>query len=207
MTSTRRRQGRILLVSLVFAALQLVWISPANAEAAPEMEIIGASDLDPAGEKITVNGSGFQAEIPLFVVACDPAVPSGGACDMANFGQATTDTAGKFTIELKVVSSFGTTDCLKTRCSVMTSKVGDGGERSQESEVPIAFQGGIALPEESASPSGVSSSTPDDTADASLESAHDDTSSSVPPLLAGGVVLVLLAGGGTLYLRRTKSEA
>lgn len=206
MVRTLARPARVVLALLVVAGLQLIVAGPAHA--APGVEVSKTSDLAPKGEPVTVRGSGFQPDVTLFVVACDPAVANGGACDMANFAQAKTDASGAFEADLKLVASFGTTDCLTTPCAVMTSKVGDGGDRSQETAVPIAFTGGVALPEETTepSPSATESSAEDSSKDASA-AADDDSGSSTPILLGGGAVVALLLAAGALYFRRNRSAA
>lgn len=103
-----------------------------------------ATDLDPAGADVAVTGKGYEAGVGLFIVLCDPSVPKGGACDMANFKQVMTDAGGGFTAQVKVLPQFGEIDCMKTPCGIQTSKVGDGANRTQERTVPVGFKGGVA---------------------------------------------------------------
>lgn len=201
MTRTLATWSRLLLALFCVTVLQVVAAGAAHAD--PGLEVAKTSELDPAGETVAVDGSGFQSDITLFVVACDPAVENGGACDMANFVQAKTDADGAFDVDLKLVASFGTTDCLKVPCAVMTSKVGDGADRGQETTVPISFTGGVALPEESPSATESESS---DTSEAPAATEEPEDSSSTP-LVAGGVVLLALIAGAALYLRRNRGQA
>ncbi|QWF23295.1 LPXTG cell wall anchor domain-containing protein [Nocardioides sp. LMS-CY] len=96
------------------------------------------SGLSAAGESITANGTGFQPNINLFLALCDTAVPAGGACDMTNFKQVTTNGSGAFSQAIKV-GSFTGTDCLVKACGLQTSKVGAGADASQTATLPLSF--------------------------------------------------------------------
>lgn len=200
MTRTLARWSNLFLTLFCVAAFQVATAGAAHAD--PGLEVDKTSELDPAGEKVTVQGSGFQSDVTLFVVACDPAVANGGACDMANFVQAKTDAEGAFEADLTLVASFGTTDCLKIACAVMTSKVGDGADRSQEAAVPISFTGGVALPAET--PSATESESETETSTAADDSDESKDSDSSTPLVVGGVVLLALIAGAALYFRRNR---
>ncbi len=107
--------------------------------AAGGLSVGQTGNLDPAGQTVSVSGSGFQPSIQLYVALCNPAVPSGGACDFGNFRVADVNGEGSFSTSLRVVAAFGTTDCHQVTCAIQTSKVGDGADRSQESSVPLSF--------------------------------------------------------------------
>ena len=94
--------------------------------------------ISSAGESITANGTGFQPNTNLFLALCDTAVPAGGACDMTNFKQVTTDATGAFSQAIKV-GSFTGTDCLVKACGLQTSKVGAGADASQTATLPLSF--------------------------------------------------------------------
>lgn len=188
---------RLLAVTAMIVMSQFFGLSAAHADVG--LELSKSTGLDPAGESIQVKGQGFQPNITLFLVACDPAVPKGGACDMANFKQVKTDAQGGFAGELKVVASFGSTDCLKTPCAIQTSKVGGGADRSQEAFAAIGFTGGVA-PAATATPSEQAS--PDSSKAPVTEKDSADSDSSSTPWLIGGGVLVVVALGAVLALRR-----
>lgn len=199
--TTRHVWLRLLAVAAVVLTTQTFGLSAAHADV--RLEMSKSSGLNPAGESVEVKGTGYQPNIPLFLVACDPAIPKGGACDMANFQQVTTDADGKFTGTLKLVPAFGSTDCLKTPCAVQTSKVGDGGDRSQEATHPIGFTGGVA-PAETPSPSAAA--TPGASEGPVKDDASSKSDSSSMPWLIGGGVLVVAAIGAVLALRRRSAE-
>lgn len=120
--------------------------TPPPGPTGPQLTASRSTDLNPAGDDITVKGSGFKAATGLFVVLCDPAVPNGGACDMANFKQVKTDAAGAFSTPLHVVAKFGTTDCTKVACALMTSRIGAGADRTQEAKLAVTFGDGSTTP-------------------------------------------------------------
>lgn len=206
-----RGVGRALLVPLAAVAFLLLCSSPASADGA-SLTVDPSTDLDPAGSSVTVSGTGYEPNVGLFVVACDPAVPKGGACDMANFEQAQTDAEGAFEVTLKVVPSFGQTDCTKTPCGIQTSKVGEGANRTQERTVPIGFAGGVApvdgwpgVGTADAGPDEAGAGGADASADDKKDSAEEDESSSAP-LLIGVVVAVVVIGAAAFVLSRRRRQ-
>ena len=133
---SRRLGARVARGAVVTAAFVGLLAGPA---AAGGMSVSQTGNLDPAGQTVSVSGSGFQPSIQLYVALCNPAVPSGGACDFGNFRVADVDGAGSFSTSLRVVAAFGATDCHQVTCAIQTSKVGDGADRSQESSVGLSF--------------------------------------------------------------------
>lgn len=193
-----RKSGVFGSFGAVLALAMLVLFGSMSAASAvtdaPALELSKSAQLSPDGESITVTGSGFQADIGLFVVACDPAIPSGGACDMANFGQAKTDADGAFEVTIKALPSFGQTDCMKTACSVQTAKVGDGGDTTQTVTVPIGFTGGVAKAEDPATETSTEKNPAADSAAKSAAKKSDSDSGSSTPLIAGIVLAVVVIG-------------
>lgn len=206
-----RGVGRAILVLLAAAVCLLLSTPPASADGA-SLQVDPSTELDPAGSSVTVTGSGYEPNVGLFVVACDPAVPKGGACDMANFQQAQTDADGAFEVKLKVLPTFGQTDCLKTPCGIQTSKVGEGANRTQERTVPIGFAGGVA-PVDGWEGVGTADAGPDEAAtdgaeapaDNQKDSADEDESSSAP-LVIGVVVAVVVIGAAAFVLSRRRRQ-
>lgn len=193
-----RKFGGIGALGVALAlAMMVLFGSMGTASAAdgPTLELSKSDALDPAGEDMTVKGSGFQSEIPLFVVACDPAIPKGGACDMANFAQAKTDADGAFEVTIKVLPGFGQTDCMKTPCAIQTSKVGDGADRTQEAITNIGFEGGVPKAEDAAAEPADDKAPAADDADKSAAKKSDSDSGSSTPMIVGIVVAVAVLGG------------
>ncbi|HWJ61282.1 MAG TPA: neocarzinostatin apoprotein domain-containing protein [Acidimicrobiales bacterium] len=117
---------------------------------------IGASkttDLDPAGDTVTVEGADFQPGTELFVALCDANVANFAACDFDNVQEVTAapnpsaDKAlgdpGTFAVDLEVRAAFGDVDCLAegSACAIQTWAV-SGGDGSEEVTLPVSFAGG-----------------------------------------------------------------
>lgn len=203
--------GRAALVLFAASACLLLGGAPALADGAA-LEVDPSTKLDPAGSSVTVTGSGYEPNTGLFVVTCDPAVPKGGVCDMANFQKAQTDADGAFEVTLKTVAVFGQTDCTKIPCGVQTSKVGEGGNRTQERTVPIGFAGGVApvdgwegVGSADADPGAAASDAADASDDTSKSSAEEDSSSSMP-IVIGAIVAVVVIGAAVFVLARRRRQ-
>lgn len=173
-------------------------------------------ELDPAGAKVAINGSGYDQEKGIYVAFCvvPPAgqlpTPCGGGADMSGsmggsawvsshppaYGKnlATPyEDGGSFALELTLSPMIGEIDCRTVACAVVTradhTRTDD---RSQDVLVPVAFVGGSVGP----------------------GTAGDDSSSAVMPAglaglagLAGIVVLVAVGGGIWFALRRRRDPA
>lgn len=131
-----RRAAAGLVTTLLVTVGIVVLAAPAGAASLSGSRTAG---LDPAGETIGVSGSGYVPGIQVYVALCNPAVGSGGACDMVNFRQVPVDGAGNFSTALRVVPQFGATDCTVVGCAVQTSRVGMGADRSQEATLAVGF--------------------------------------------------------------------
>lgn len=171
------------------------------------LNVSKTSGLNPAGETLTVKGSGFQPNIKLFLVQCDTNVPAGGACDMGRFKQPATDASGAFTATVSVVGKFDKVDCMGgAKCAIQTSKVGDGGDRTQEVTVPLSYSvGAAAAPGTTSSggktSSGKSSSSKSGTSTGSATATPQSTSTSTAGLPAmGAPALALPMGLGLLMM-------
>lgn len=182
----------------VIGAVVLSWVATAPAFADSAIQVSQVENLDPQGTEVTITGTGYQPNVGLFVVLCDPAIANGGSCDMANFKQVTTSADGTFEQKLTVMAKFGQTSCMKTPCAIQTSKVGDGADRTQEYTVPVSFKGGVAATPSTASASASPNPESANTADAS----DDSGSSSTMTLVLIAAVVVVVAGAGLLILRR-----
>ncbi len=135
-----RRQGTRVLGGLATAALAVgLVLGPAAPAGAVGLSASKTSNLNPAGETIGVNGSGYAPGIQVYVALCNPAAGPGAACDMAHYRVANVDGGGSFSTALTVYAQFGATDCMVTGCAVQTSRVGMGADRSQEGTVGVRF--------------------------------------------------------------------
>lgn len=219
--ATGRRRTWRLAVATVLAVVAALWAA-GPAFAAVAITVSKTTGLNPAGEKVVVKGAGFKPGIQLYLVTCNPAIPNGGACDLANFSMVTVKSDGSWTSDLKVAAKFGTVNCINTACAIQTSRVGAGADTSQEALQAITFTGqtvpaynGPVVVTASPTPSTSDSATPSAPAasiPASTQSpvaAGASSSSGVSPVLwvVIAVVIVALVGGGIAYARRKGSAS
>ncbi len=213
-----RRASRAPFVLMLATIGLILFSSPARADGAA-LQVEPTTDLAPGGTSVKVTGTGYQPNVGLFVVNCDPSIPKGGACDMANFQQAQTSADGSFEVTLKAVAVFGQTDCTKTPCGIQTSKVGGGADRSQERTVPVGFAGGVApvdgwkdVGSATADPGATEADPTADKTPAATDTDKDpaattkDDSGSSTPLVIGAVAAVLVIGAAGLVLARRRRQ-
>ena len=81
--ATGRGRAARLLIAIVLAISAGTWLA-APAFAAVSITVNKTEGLNPKGETVKVEGAGFKPGIQLYLVTCNPAIPSGGACDLAN---------------------------------------------------------------------------------------------------------------------------
>ncbi|WP_075692324.1 neocarzinostatin apoprotein domain-containing protein [Corynebacterium sphenisci] len=108
--------------------------------------------LNPAGDTVTVSGSGFKTGEPgiyVGIAANDNFSPT----NQDAFGPDTIWVAekngrmssdGSFTVSLPVQAKFGSTNCLTQRCSIFTFAAHGSSDRSQDTATPVGFTGGVA---------------------------------------------------------------
>ena len=212
----RRRAGR-LIVTMLLAVSAALWAA-GPAFAAVAITVSKTTGLNPAGEKVVVKGAGFKPGIQLYLVTCNPAIPNGGACDLANFSMVTVKSDGAWSTDLKVAARFGTVNCINTACAIQTSHVGDGADTSQEALQAITFTGQTvpaydgpvvvtappsATPAASTPPTTPATSAPTP-ASSDVASSTTSTSSGSSPVIWIVVVVVIVAliGSGVTYTRR-----
>lgn len=222
MTRTTRRGAQLLAAAAIAVVAALATALPAAAAAS--ITVDPTEGLNPKGSTLSVTGSGFKPGIQLYLVTCNPAVPSGGACDLANFSLVDVGADGSWTSKLKAAAKFGTTDCLKVGCAVQTSRVGQGADRTQETAVGIGFTGQTApiftptappaSPSVTASETATATPSATDTATSSPEpsdtaanNASDTSSSSgVSPVVWIVIAIVaILAVGAAIVMNRRKN--
>ena len=155
--------GRTIGALAVTAAALLVCAQPAMA--APGITVSKSTGLDPAGESITVSGSGFDVTKGIYVAVCvdngpgQVPTPCLGGVDTSGSGGGSAwissnppsygkglatpyGPGGSFTVTLSVVASDPVTgtDCGKVQCAVVTradhTRTSD---RSQDARVRLTF--------------------------------------------------------------------
>jgi hypothetical protein len=216
----RRGAGR-LIIACVLAVAAALWAA-GPAFAAVSITVSKTTGLNPAGEKVVVKGVGFRPGIQLYLVTCNPAIPNGGACDLANFSLVNVKPDGSWVSTLKVAARFGTVNCLTTACAIQTSRVGNGADTSQEALAALTFTGQTvppysgpvvvtaspsASPAASVSPSAPDSSAPSANSSGIAAPATSSSSGTSPVIwIVIAVVVVALVGGAVAYSRRKSAS-
>jgi hypothetical protein len=133
--------------------------------ASPRLDVSQTTDLDPAGVRVTVRGSGYDPTKGVYVGVCTRAAPSAteatciGGVDMGGDSPSLAwvssnpppyavgltqpyEAGGSFVVTLLVVARSGPIDCRAVRCGIITRN--DHlrySDRSQDVFVPISFAG------------------------------------------------------------------
>ena len=167
------------------------------------------TDLDPAGDTVTVTGDDYRPGDPVFVALCDAAVPNFAACDFANVAEVTPATAdaaralgdpGSFEVELQVRAAFGDTDCTAlTTCALQTWSV-SGTNPDAEATVPVSFAAAASVTPTTVAPNPYATTPYSTTAATSLPR----TGWSPWPFAASGLALV---AGGALFVAEGRRRA
>ncbi len=187
-----------------------------------------ASDLDPEGETLTVEGTGFDPAQAIQVTLCKaPAAateapgpclagaspdashvvaPDGADGDFVAFGD-----GGTFTVDLDVAAVIdGANDCREVDCAVTVRRFGvtdaeaeaAARDRALDIVVPVGFA------EESVAETTTTVAAEEETAATPVRAEDDGESSSALPIVL--VAIVLLAGAGVaaaLVVRSRKGKA
>ncbi|MGW7042966.1 hypothetical protein ACWGDT_09585 [Streptomyces avermitilis] len=154
-----------------------------------KLTVSKASGLDPAGESVTVSGSGYNTEKGIYVAFCvdngagRTPTPCVGGVDMSGESGASAWVSsnppsygeglakpyegsghkGSFSVRIKVRVKDANTDCAKSgvTCSVITRNDHTrGGDQSQTVRIPVTFGGGGgSSPDGSTSPATPSATT------------------------------------------------
>ncbi|MDO5731756.1 neocarzinostatin apoprotein domain-containing protein [Corynebacterium sphenisci] len=172
--------------------------------------------LNPAGDTVTVSGSGFKTGEPgiyVGIAADDNFSPT----NQDAFGPDTIWVAekngrmssdGSFTVSLPVQAKFGSTDCLTQRCSIFTFAAHGSSDRSQDTATPVGFTGGVApgasggTPTAKAGSDGASggnyaaADSGDDADSASSADGSPSVSASPTTIAAKGSTPVTVSGSG-----------
>lgn len=122
--------------------------------AQPGISVATPNDLDAAGQMVTVTGAGYQPGQGLYIQFC--ARPTGtlgtaeGRAKECNPDQTNDQSVwktpvpatGDFSVQLRVVSAFGDTDCTKVACGVFSRKdhIGGATDFSQDAFASVSFR-------------------------------------------------------------------
>ncbi|WP_053747211.1 hypothetical protein [Streptomyces sp. MMG1533] len=212
---SRRVAGAAALTAI---ALTLPTGSPAwaagTSATGPEgqkLTVSKASGLDPAGETVTVSGTGYNTEKGVYVAFCvdngagRTPTPCVGGVDMSgesgasawissnppSYGEGLAEPyggsghKGTFSVQLKVRAKDANTDCTASgvTCAVITRNDHTrGGDQTQTARIPVTFTGGGG----SASSDDDASATPSVTAGASTTGGDTGSATSSGPLATTG---------------------
>ncbi|TQF67040.1 hypothetical protein FK531_15790 [Rhodococcus spelaei] len=107
-----------------------------------------ASELDPAGESVTISGSGFSGAAPgLYVGMVQDNVFSNSDASVwmtTAFLKPDAIPGGSWSITMQLPSVVGAYDCVRNACSIYTVAAHGSSDRSQDSKTPVSFVGGVA---------------------------------------------------------------
>lgn len=167
MKTTLRRVGATLLLTTAATCTPLT-LQPTPALAATtgtspsraHVTLSMGDNLDPAGQTITVTGTGFSGKNHGYYLAVGPGghgLPSNGT-DISQFdgdravwvrnvgapGSPAMNTDGTFSATITLGATFGSTNCLTTTCSLWVFGAHGVVDSSEVVEVPISFTGGVA---------------------------------------------------------------
>lgn len=107
-----------------------------------------ASDINPAGENITISGSGFSGAAPgLYVGLVQDNIFSAADASVwmtSAFVKPEQISGGNWSLPMDLVSTSGAFDCIKNACSIYTVMAHGSSDRSQDTKTPVSFVGGVA---------------------------------------------------------------
>ncbi|MBM4729370.1 hypothetical protein GS446_22465 [Rhodococcus hoagii] len=107
-----------------------------------------SSDINPAGETVTVSGSGFSGAAPgLYVGLVQDNVFSAADASVwmtSAFVKPEQISGGNWSLSVDMVATRGAFDCIKNACSIYTVMAHGSSDRSQDTKTPVSFVGGVA---------------------------------------------------------------
>lgn len=107
-----------------------------------------SSDINPAGETVTVSGSGFSGAAPgLYVGLVQDNVFSAADASVwmtSAFVKPEQISGGNWSLSVDMVATRGAFDCIKNACSIYTVMAHGSSDRSQDTKTPVNFVGGVA---------------------------------------------------------------
>lgn len=171
MRTTARSIGTLLAGLAVLTVTLAAGVAPVSAQTGgPTVTVTPSADLDPAGQTVTISGSGFGASDGVYVRLCAEAAGDIGTAEgrpgadrclddpqhwVSNFPGATAPmVAGSFTVQLEVVGTFTGSegesfDCRVVQCGIATRRdhVGGASDYSLDTFTPISFAAGDPGPD------------------------------------------------------------
>ncbi|MBC9712988.1 hypothetical protein H9Y04_10455 [Streptomyces sp. TRM66268-LWL] len=207
-----------------------------------KLTVTPVHELAAEDQKIKVSGTGYDDKKGIYVALCvdngpgEVPTPCVGGVDMSGEGGASSwvnsdppagyedatvpyGQGGSFEVELTVDAKDEYTDCMKTRCAIVTrADHTAAADRSADVRVPVDFKGGVgsASGGSSAGTDGGADSAGGSTGGSSAESAGGTGTdgSGSGALASTGVTVASLAGaaallvaGGWYVVRRTREES
>ncbi|MFE3291537.1 hypothetical protein [Rhodococcus sp. NPDC059234] len=107
-----------------------------------------SAELDPAGETVTISGSGFSGAAPgLYVGLVQDNVFSSTDASVwmtTAFLKPDAIAGGNWSITAELPAVLGAYDCVRNSCSIYTVAAHGSSDRSQDSRTPVSFVGGVA---------------------------------------------------------------
>ncbi|WJJ09768.1 hypothetical protein P9990_14285 [Prescottella equi] len=107
-----------------------------------------SSDINPAGETVTVSGSGFSGAAPgLYVGLVQDNVFSAADASVwmtSAFVKPEQISGGNWSLSVDMVATRSAFDCIKNACSIYTVMAHGSPDRSQDTKTPVSFVGGVA---------------------------------------------------------------
>lgn len=198
------------LAGALLTATALTWAGPAAAQtSSPSLTVTPAEGVAP-GSTVTVTGTGFAPGGGIYVQFCErPAGAlgtAGGRAATCNPDQGNEHTVwktpiaanGQFSVQLRVESTFGSTNCSTATCGVFTRKDHMGGQSdfSQDAFTPVTFAAAQAAPTTTApAPAG---------GGASAAPTGELAMTGASPWLAAAAAVALGLGGGLVLLTRRR---
>lgn len=131
---------KVKFLAVVPVAVAAILAAAPAAFAAASLSVSPSSDLK-NGQTVTVKGSGYPANLAVYVLECANLQGSNGeGCDLSNLKQVTTSSSGAFTTTLTVkTGTIGNGSCdAGSTCYI---SAGDAGRQASAS-TPIKFAGG-----------------------------------------------------------------
>ncbi|GED99994.1 hypothetical protein nbrc107696_04410 [Gordonia spumicola] len=120
--------------------------------AGPSVSVDRTSGLNPAGDTVTVSGTGFSTSGPGVYVGLAQ-TDQFSVTDQSSFGDQAVWVAtsngrmrgdGSFSVQLPVKAKFARADCTKAACAVYTFAAHGSSDRSQDTATGVSFTGGPA---------------------------------------------------------------
>ncbi|TJZ81147.1 hypothetical protein FCG67_00345 [Rhodococcus oryzae] len=106
------------------------------------------TDLAPAGETVTISGSGFSGAAPgLYVGLVQDnrfSATDASAWMTTTFLKPEAISGGNWSTTMELRAVVGDFDCMRNTCSIYTVAAHGSSDRSQDSRTPVGFAGGVA---------------------------------------------------------------